>query len=72
MPKDAEYMRDFVSYHIKLPLKSISGWKLYSKIRDFNIMPENSILANFGKDFIIEIVNVDVLKNLQYFILYKT
>ena len=41
-------------------------------MREFNIMTENSILTNFGVDFIIEIVNVEVLKDLEYFILYKT
>ena len=36
---------------------------------DFNIMTQNSILINFGVDFIIEIVN---LKKLEYFIPCKT
>ena len=35
-------------------------------------MTQNSILINFDVDFIIEIVNQDVLKNLEYFIPYKT
>ena len=39
---------------------------------DFNIMTQNSILINFDVDFIIEIVNLEVLKIFQYFIPYKT
>ena len=37
---------------------------------DFNVMTQNSILINFGVDFIK--VLKEVLKNLEYFILYKT
>ena len=38
----------------------------------FKIMTQSSILINFGVDFIIEIVNLEVLKKLEHFIPYKT
>ena len=43
--------------------------KLLYKMGDFNIMTQKSILINFGMDFIIEIVNLDLLKNSESFIL---
>ena len=38
---------------------------------DFNIKAQNSILIHFDVDFTVEIVNLGVLKNLEYFIPYK-
>ena len=35
------------------PGTSIEGWKYYSQMGNFNIMTQNSILINFGLDFII-------------------
>ena len=36
------------------------------KMRDFNIMTQNSILINFGMNFIIEIVTLGLFKNLEF------
>ena len=36
------------------------------KMRDFNIMTQNSILINFGMSFIIEIVTLGLFKNLEF------
>ena len=35
------------------------------------LMTKNSILIYFGVDFIIEILNLEFLENLEYFIPYK-
>ena len=40
------------------------------KMRDFNIMTQNSILINFGMDFIIEIINLDLFEISESFILH--
>ena len=40
-------------------------------MKDYNNMPQNSILINFGMDFIIEIVNLKFLKNVECFIPYR-
>ena len=40
--------------------------KFLTKMRDFNILTQNSILINFGMNFIIEIVNQGLYKNLEF------
>ena len=36
------------------------------KMRDVNIMTQNSILINFDMNFIIEIVTLGLFKNLEF------
>ena len=40
-------------------------------MKNFNNTSQNSFLINFGMDFIIEIVNLEFLKNLECFVPYK-
>ena len=40
--------------------------KFFTKMRDFNILTQKSILINFGMNFIIEIVNQGLFKNLEF------
>ena len=42
-----------------------------TSVGDCNIMTQNSNLINFGMDFIIEIINLDLFKNSESFILKK-
>ena len=35
-------------------------------MRDFNIMTQNSILINFGMNFIIEIVTLGIFEKLEF------
>ena len=37
----------------------------YTKMEDFNIMTQNSILINEDMEFIIEILNLEFLKNQE-------
>ena len=50
--------------------ESIAGWNFYSKLDDFNIMTQKSILIHFAMDFTIEIVNLEVLTDFWKFGIY--
>ena len=54
-----------MSADLKVNFKKKKKKKL-PKMRDFNIMTQNSILINFDMNFIIEIVTLGLFKNLEF------